>query len=365
MSVPPRGILRYRAFLEFLAAVFYFFFARSIAHRAALGLVQDAWVPLFEQFALVFLLLVGYAAMGILLDGQLGPIALQGWPRRPGWRREAGLGTAVGWSLALVCVLAMVLDGGIAIVLILQSYAWAWLLVDLLFFALAAMAEEIAFRGYGFQRFVEAVGPVGASLGFAVYYAVVQALLPGANHASIAVSIVFSLALSAAYLRSRALWVSWGINFGWKASRALLFGLAVSGLGSFSPVVQGDPMGPFWITGGGFGLDGSWFAFFVFLAAIPVVFRVTRSLDFRYNAPVILPGGMPVDLDASVRARHEAFAAPAAASAPPPLVQIAGLSSQPSAPGASSGGPGQSTTPPQEPGTQPAADPGGVPSGPA
>jgi hypothetical protein len=149
----------------------------------------------------------------------------------------------------------------------------------------------------------------------------VQALTPGANHASFAVSMAFTFLLSAAYLRTRALWVSWGLNFGWKASRALLFGLAVGGVSTHSPVVQGDPMGPFWFTGGAYGLDGSWLACLVLLAALPVVLRITRDLNYRYNAPVIVPGGIPVDLDAAARAQHEAAMGPAAAAAPP-LVQI-------------------------------------------
>ena len=138
--------------------------------------------------------------------------------------------------------------------------------------------------------------------------------------------MVLAILLSTAYLRTRALWVSWGINFGWKGSRALLFGLAVSGVSSHSPVVQGDPMGPFWLTGGGFGLDGSWLAFFVLLAAIPVVYRVTRDLDFIYNAPQIVPAGIPVDLDAAARRQHET-AMGASEPAPPPLVQISPLAS--------------------------------------
>jgi hypothetical protein len=59
----------------------------------------------------------------------------------------------------------------------------------------------------------------------------------------------------------------------------------------------------------------------VLLAAIPVVFRVTRDLDFRYNAPVIVPGGIPVDLDAAARRQHEAAMGPAEPAAPA-LVQI-------------------------------------------
>ena len=121
---------------------------------------------------------------------------------------------------------------------------------------------------------------------------------------------MFALVLSMAYLRTRALWVSWGLNFGWKASRALIFGLTVSGVSSHSSVVEGNPMGPFWITGGGYGLDGSWVAFFVLLAIMPVVYRVTRDLDFRYNAPVIVPGGIPVDLDAAAKRQHESAMGP-------------------------------------------------------
>jgi hypothetical protein len=202
---------------------------------------------------------------------------------------------------------------------------------DAAFFALAALAEEIAFRGYGFQRFAQAVGPAGAALGFAAFYAIVQALVPGSSHASTAVSVALGLVLSTAYLRTRALWLSWGINFGWKASRALLFGLAVSGVNSHSPVVQGDPMGPFWLTGGGYGLDGSWVTFVVFLLALPVVYRVTRNLDFRYNAPVIVPGGIPVDLDAAARRQHEAAMGPAEPAAPA-LVQILPVANPPAVP---------------------------------
>jgi hypothetical protein len=312
---------RLRAYLEFLAAFLYFFFARSIAFRGAHGLVGEAWAPLVDQTILVFLLLVGYSTMGFWLDRQAHPISDQGLPRRAGWPREAGLGLATGWAIALVCVLPLTVVGGIAISFSPQAASWGWLVADTAFFALAALAEEIAFRGYAFQRFERAVGPVGAALGFAAIYAILQALVPGASHASFAVSIVLSFVLSACYLRTRALWVSWGLNFAWKASRALLIGLAISGVTSHSPLVQGDPMGPFWLTGGAFGLDGSWLTFFALLAALPEVFRVTRDLDYRYNAPVIVPGGIPVDLDAISRAQHEAAMGPATPAAPA-LVQI-------------------------------------------
>ncbi len=276
---------------------------------------------------LVFLLLIGYAAMGCWFDRQAHPISEQGFPRRSGWPREAGLGMATGWAIALACVLPLTVVGGIAISFSPEASSWGWFVADTAYFVLFALAEEIAFRGYAFQRFERAVGPTGAALGFAAIYAILQALLPGASHASFAVSLMLGLVLSACYVRTRALWVSWGLNFAWKASRALLIGLAVSGVTSHSPVVQGDPMGPFWLTGGAFGLDGSWVTFFVLLAALPVIFGLTRDLDYRYNAPVIVPGGIPVDLDAISRTQHEAAMGPAAPAAPT-LVQIGGTGSK-------------------------------------
>lgn len=312
---------RLRAYAQFIVAVLYFFLARSIARHGALGLVDEQLSPLVEQGMLVFLLVLGYSGLGFWLNRQLQPVNEQGWPLRAGWQGEAGLGLATGWALAVVCVLPLTLIGGIAIVLSTQLSAWGWLLAEAAFFALLALAEEIAFRGYGFQRFAHAVGPAGAAIGFAAFYAIVQFQLPGSNRASMAVSIALSLVLSTAYLRTKALWLSWGLNFAWKASRALLFGLALSGVNSHSPVIQGNPMGPFWITGGGYGLDGSWITFIVLLAAIPVVFRVTRELDYHYNVPVIVPGGIPVDIDAAAKRQHEAAQGPAQPAAPT-LVQI-------------------------------------------
>ena len=325
-GVASKGGLRLRAFTESLFAILYLLLAREVARRGASTIANDQWFPLASQAMLACLLIAGYGTMGIVFDRQANPFAAQGWPMRRGWTREAGLGLSTGWGLAVLCVVPLTLIGGIAMRFAAGRYAWGWLAADAAFFGLLALAEEVAFRGYGFQRFTQALGRTGALLSFAFFYAVLQAMSPGSSSASFAVAFALSLLLSAAYLRTRALWVSWGINFGWKACRALLFGLAISGNGSHSPLVQGDPMGPFWLTGGGFGLDGTWLTFFILLAALPVVYRITRDLDFQHNAPVIVAGGVPVDIDAAARRQHEAAMGPAvgpAGPAPAVLVQIA------------------------------------------
>jgi hypothetical protein len=140
MTTPETGGGRVRAYLQFIAAVCYFFLARSLAHHGAVGLASEPWVPLLEQAMLVFLLLTGYAAMGSWMDRETSPVSAQGLPRRVGWPGEAGLGLSVGWAIAVICVLPLVVVGGIAIVLALQPAAWGWLLADTAFFALMALA---------------------------------------------------------------------------------------------------------------------------------------------------------------------------------------------------------------------------------
>jgi hypothetical protein len=133
-----------------------------------------------------------------------------------------------------------------------------------------------------------------------------------------------------AYLRTRALWLPWGLQMGWVASRTMLFGLPYSGL-DHAGVVQGYPMAESAFWGAQDGLDASWLAFALILLAMPFVYRATRDLSFEYNAPVMEPGGIPVDLDAAARSQHEAATRPDLPEVKP-LVQILPVAPAPLAP---------------------------------
>jgi len=76
---------RFRSYLRFIIAVLWFFLARELARHEALGLTGVQWQPLAEQAIFLFLLLAGYAGMGLALDGQQHPLSEQGLPRRAGW----------------------------------------------------------------------------------------------------------------------------------------------------------------------------------------------------------------------------------------------------------------------------------------
>jgi len=319
---------RFRAFNWFIVAAIYFAFSQQVALRAANGLSSGDWFLLVDSLILLFLLLVGYAAMGYAGQSQREPLKSMGLVRRDGWKREFALGAALGWGGVVACVLPTALLGGLVITFWTNGHQFFLLFVNLLTLAVAALAEEVAFRGYPFQRLIDAVGPTMAILAMSVLFAVIHLLNTNASAASTLVTILAGWLLSIAYLRTRALWLAWGFHFAWNASMGLLFGLPVSGMNAFNPVITTHAIGPIWLTGGSYGLEGSAVAVIALPVLMIVLVKITRDYAHKYAQPVIVPGGIPVDVDAIARQQHEAAMGPAAgaASSEPKLVQIAPVS---------------------------------------
>jgi uncharacterized protein len=319
---------RVRAFGYFVIAGVYFLFAEVVSGHAASGLVSGEWHEFAERTILLFLLLIGYGAMGRAFQHQPKPLAAMGLVFRGGWRREFGLGAALGWGMLIVSILPLVLTGGLMVTVWLSPHQLFLLVIDVLLLAVASLGEEIAFRGYPFQRLMDAMGPFLATLVLSALFGMAHMFNPDASRPSVMVAIFAGWLLSAAYLRTRALWMGWGWHFAWNASMGLIFGLPVSGITRFSPVIQSNTIGPLWITGGEYGPEASTVTAVVMLLGVIVLFRITRDYAYKHAQPVIVAAGMPVDLDAmsSALAPHH----PAAAtSAETTLVQIESVGRDP------------------------------------
>ena len=289
---------RVRAFGYVIIAAIYFFIAQSISVHAGNGLASGVWLPFFERGILLFLLVLGYGSMARVFNRQREPIRAMGLDFRAGWKKEFSLGAALGWAMLLVSILPLVLTGGLIITFWAVPRQFGILIVDLLILAVASLAEEVTFRGYPFQRLIEAIGPTLATILLSIAFAALHMFNPGANRASFMVTVFSSWLLSVAYLRTRALWLCWGWHFAWNASMCVLFGLPVSGITQFSPVIQSNTVGPVWMTGGDYGPEASTVAAIVILVGIFVVYRATRGLAYQHAQPVIVAAGIPVDLDA-------------------------------------------------------------------
>lgn len=317
---------RLRSFIGFFLALMYVFVAQTIARHAASGLSSGDWVLLIDRAILLFLLVLGFSGLAIGYSRLGEPSRALGLVKRSGMAREFGTGAAVGWGLMLVIVLPSVFIGGWNTRLWTAPHQWFLLVLDLAVLLIAALCTELVFRGYPYQRLMNALGTTLGTAFLSICFVVVE-YDPEMPHAAIFALFLLSLILCIAYLRTRALWLPWGLHFAWNVAMAPLFGLPLSGIseraGGFTPVVQTIAVGPDFLTGGDYGPEGSGFAVLVLLLlGVWLIMRATRELNHRYGHPEIIAAGIPVDMDAAARRQHESATRPATEAAAPALVQI-------------------------------------------
>jgi membrane protease YdiL (CAAX protease family) len=331
-------VFRLWAIVFCIVAYLYSWLAEGIAGGVASGFSSGPWFELTYRSTLLVLLLAGYGAMGYVFQRQRTPLKSMGLVRRATAAREFGIGVAFGWGAMLVCVLPMAVIGGFTLTFWTGPRQFVLLVLDLAVLLVAALAEELIFRGYPFQRLIDGVGPVMATLVASVVFGIRHLANPDSSLASTLVTVLAGWLLALAYLRTRALWLPWGLHFAWNASMGVLFGLPISGLRMFSPVISANPHGPIWLTGDGYGPEGSAVAAVVLVGALGVLMWVTRDFAWEYAQPVIIPGGIPVEIDAAAKRQHEEAMASPAVVAAPQLVQILPV-------GGASAGPSESAEP--------------------
>ncbi|MCI0354608.1 MAG: CPBP family intramembrane metalloprotease [Acidobacteria bacterium] len=236
------------------------FIAANIAGSLAARLLQAFHPELVYRLFTTLFMLAGFSGMLYVLDRERGPLLAAMGLGLP-WLRQSLVGTALGAAMVALAVGAIAalgsvqfrwIGGGSTAVALLGSLA-----LQLVVLAVAAMLEEAAFRGYPFQRLVEGVGPVCALLILNGLFGAVHLGNPHASLWGFLNTVAVGVVLGMAYLRTRALWLPWGIHFGWNAMLGVAFGLPVSGTLQFRTLVAGSAEGPLWLTGGGYGIEAS------------------------------------------------------------------------------------------------------------
>lgn len=209
--------------------------------------------------SLLALLLIGlYVRLLTIVDNvHHHRMAALGLPLIEGWRGQFGTGCILGLVLTALAVLPIAIWGNPSVAFHLGFYLLPRDGAVLVVLLVGALAEELMFRGYPFQHLEEGIGPVGAIAVFSVLFGAVHLSNPGASGWGLVNTILIGILLAIAYLRTRALWLPWGIHFGWNAALGFLFGLPVSGLRIFNVVVRTSVVGPKWMTGGSYGIEAS------------------------------------------------------------------------------------------------------------
>lgn len=314
---------RMRALGWFLLGAAWFLFADLIAFRAAAGITSGDFQDPLDRAFLLFLLVLGYGVMARLSHPRKTTAQTTGLAVRPGWGREWALGAALGWGGVVASVLPAALFGGLVVRAFTSPHQFWMIVLDVVALGAGTLAIEVAFRGFPFQQLIEAMGPAVGTLFMSAVYAMWWTREAPTTAAMLLTTFLLGWALALGALRTRALWVSWGLHFAWAAAMGILFGLPLTGPLSYSPVIVTNSRGPAWLSGASQGPESSLFGVLAAAVLVIAVVSATSDLKYKYGFDEIVPGGMPVDIDAAARQQHEAAMATAApAPAGPQLVQI-------------------------------------------
>jgi len=204
-----------------------------------------------------------------------------------GWRKTAFpkvfVGAGLGALMAAVAIgLAVALDG--ARVHFTGDWSlWPRVALPLIIgLVLAALGEELGFRGFPLRRLTNAIGVLPAMLLLAVLFGVAHAKNPSATVFSTVNVALAAIWLSFAFFSSGGMALAWGAHFGWNAALAILFDAPVSGYNFQVPVVEYTPGGHAWIDGGVFGPEGGIVS--TVALVVGIIYLLTRAGSFAEPA---------------------------------------------------------------------------------
>jgi len=167
----------------------------------------------------------------------------------PGLLRGLGIGAALSLAVGGALAAAGALE-------ITGSTHWSAALKPLSEQAMVAVMEELLFRAVLF-RIVEARwGTLASLLANVLLFALAH--LPNEHITALAVlnTSVAGLALCAAWMLTRSLWLPVGVHFAWNYLFDGVLGVPVSGHAARG-WLQVQMSGPEWLSGGAYGVEGS------------------------------------------------------------------------------------------------------------
>jgi membrane protease YdiL (CAAX protease family) len=201
---------------------------------------------------------------------------------RPGWIKElsVGLGTGAALMGAVIGIMVFAHVAQYSGVMRHPGGGIAPLAATGLFLLLAAALEEIGFRGYAFQRLVDATGAFGAVAISSFLFGLGHFGNPAATPLSTANTALAGAVMALGYLRTRGLWFPIGLHFAWNFVLGPIASFPVSGIGLIS-VFNVRVAGPVWLTGGGYGPEGSVILTVVCLGGIALLGRGSGIVSSR------------------------------------------------------------------------------------
>ncbi len=232
----------------------------------------------------------GLLILGLGLGGAAGkvferlPYRLLGAAFTKGWLKHLFLGIIIGAATLGFAVLITFIFGGEKFELNRSdgSKAVATSLgISFVVFALGAAWEEAFFRGYILQTFTRSGLTWLAIALTSSFFGIVHLANPNSTAISTINTILAGLLFSFAYLKTRDLWLVWGLHLMWNWMQGSFFGIEVSGLTDITtnPLLREIDTGPTWLTGTTYGIEGG----------LACTIAIAISIGIVYYLPGIKP----------------------------------------------------------------------------
>ncbi len=174
-------------------------------------------------------------------------------------RKEAALqnvlkGAVIGFLAIAACSAALYFSGFVVFKpshILLSTFA-----LYVFYYLLIALAEEFLFRSFVLLAFAERYALWIACLVNGFLFVLVHGANPDLSAVGVTNIFLVGILLSIYTLQQQSIFWAVGIHFGWNLTQGLIFGYHVSGI-VVPGVLQANPEGLSYFSGGKFGLEGS------------------------------------------------------------------------------------------------------------
>jgi len=172
--------------------------------------------------------------------------------------RDFLLGWFFGGAFLTICVLLMVLFGGVQITGFHFSSTNILQFIPVLFsWSVQGHAEEILARGFLFSSVaVKNSIPVGIVVS-SIFFSLIHLGNDGLSLIPILDLTLFGILAALYYLKTGSIWGISGAHAAWNCFQGNVFGFPVSGTDAGTAFISVKQQGPDWLSGGAFGVEGS------------------------------------------------------------------------------------------------------------
>lgn len=231
----------------------------------SLPILNGNWGFAIQGFILLFsAVTVGYACQRVF-EGL--PVKALGWALHPHWLRDWLAGSLLGALTLIFATIVATMFSGFTFAVSEQQLFPAvgkTLALSCFIFIFAAAAEEALFRGYPLQTFTRAnLMWLGIAI-TSIFFAMAHQGNPNQDATRVVKIMAFTntalagIWLAVVYLKTRSLWLPLGVHWAWNWMMAAVLGLPVSGITKLTPnpLFRATDLGPAWLTGGPYGIEG-------------------------------------------------------------------------------------------------------------